>query len=532
MADLHWTEVDQVTTVWTDTPGPLQAGLLFRTGRADETLATSGITHLIEHLSLSEVNDQSQLVAGFVDGVVTSFLTRGQPEDVANVLANICAALNSLPGDRLESEKQVLAAEHASRTYNLPSDLLFWRYGTVGYGLLGLPEFGLKKITPEQLQNYSAERFTRENAFLWLSGPPPKDLRLILPHGKKQPLPCLTPVKNPFPYWHLDNHCGGVAAGITVSRVYAAMIFCGIASRRLHKHLRTDQALSYAPSVFYDPLNSDIAHLVLYADSDESHRADLAKAFAEVFEQLNVIALAEIKSVRNQILEHSIGPLAPPSADIKMMEVQRVARDWVFGNEYESLEMMASRYNSVTEEDVSSFARDLQANAIFALPGGARILPCFGKGAISSIEPVVDGQKAIKVDSPIQQEVLVYSPEGVSVLWTDGTHTTVRFSELAAVLSYEDGCLLLIGSDRWQITIEPTLWRNGTAICSEILEQVPEQLLIDQGPRPANAIPQPTTTAWQRFRTRYITYILVVILPIIFWIVRAILIALHLIPPG
>ncbi len=220
------------------------------------------------------------------------------------------------------------------------------------------------------------------------------------------------------------------------------------------------------------------------------------------------------------------------------MEVQRVASGWIFGNEFESLETIASHYNSVTEEDVSSFARDLQANAIFALPGEAGILPCFGKEAISSIEPVVDGQKAIKVDLPIQQEVLVYSPEGVSVFNPNGSHTTIRFSELAAVLSYEDGCLLLIGSDRWEITIEPTLWRNGTAICSEILEQVPEQLLIDQVPRPANAIPQPTTTAWQRFRTRYITnglvmlFILVVISPIIFWIVRAILISLHLIPPG
>jgi hypothetical protein len=75
-------------------------------------------------------------------------------------------------------------------------------------------------------------------------------------------------------------------------------------------------------------------------------------------------------------------------------------------------------------------------------------------------------------------------------------------------------------------------------ICGEILEYVPEQLLIDQGSRPAEAIPQPTTTAWQRFRARYlsgdwIVYLIVaIILPIIFRIVRAILESLHLFPPG
>jgi hypothetical protein len=33
-------------------PGPLSAGLVFRVGQADETLAWSGITHMVEHLAL------------------------------------------------------------------------------------------------------------------------------------------------------------------------------------------------------------------------------------------------------------------------------------------------------------------------------------------------------------------------------------------------------------------------------------------------------------------------------------------------
>ena len=173
MTDLHWTEVDQVATIWTDAPPPLQAGLLFRTGLADETLAIAGMTHLIEHLSLATMSDHSRLQNGFVGGVMTGFFTMGQPSDVSKFLLNICKALRSLPGDRLESEKQVLEAEDASRHYDLSSNLLTWRYGATGYGLLGLPQLGLKIITLEQLQNHAAQRFTSKNVVLWLTGPCP-----------------------------------------------------------------------------------------------------------------------------------------------------------------------------------------------------------------------------------------------------------------------------------------------------------------------------------------------------------------------
>jgi hypothetical protein len=261
--------------------------------------------------------------------------------------------------------------------------------------------------------------------------------------------------------------------------------------------------VSYAPSFFYDPLNSEIAHLVLYADSDKNRRAELANAFGEVFQELNTIEDAEIESVINQFVERFTGSLAPPPADRKVIEVQRAAMAWILGHEYESLEYVASQYNAVTVEEVASFGSYVQANAMFALPREARLLPCFGKMAPVSIAPVVRGPWAIHMDSPVRPEKLVYSPDGVSLLLPDGSHYTVRFSELAAALCYEDGGVHLIGSDAVSIMVEPTLWRDGQNISSRIREQVPEHLRIDRGPRPADTIPKPTTTAWQRFREKF-----------------------------
>lgn len=225
MTELHWTEIDQVITIWTDAPPPLRAGLLFRTGLADETLITAGQCHLIEHLALSAVSDAGQRHNGYIAGIVTGFLTVGQAQEVSSFIASICEALGSLPGNRLEGEKQILAAENAARQYDFRLNLLTRRYGVTGHGLVGALPLGLRMATIEQLQNYSTQRFTKENAVLWLSGPPPTDLLLSLPHGMKQPIPPLVPIRPTFPSWFVDDNCGGIASGSTVPRVAASTVF-------------------------------------------------------------------------------------------------------------------------------------------------------------------------------------------------------------------------------------------------------------------------------------------------------------------
>ena len=527
MANINWTKVDEVTTVWTEAPAPIRAGLYFRTGRVDETLATSGQTHLIEHMSLSAVSDYQPQHNGLVGGVFTGFFTLGGPHEVSNFLARVCDALGSLPGDRLDEEKQILAAESAARQYDSRTNMLTWRYGASGYGLIGLPELGLQKVTLEQLRNYAAQRFTSENAILWLSGPLPDDLRLGLPHGTKLPIPPITPIPRALPGWFGDDRCGGIAVGATVPRIFAATIFCEIASKRLLKRLRLDQAISYAPSVFYEPLNADTAHLVLYADSETAHRVELVNIFGEIFEGLGDIEDAEVEAARSKIIEHQLGSLAPSPADISVLEVQRAAMDWIMGGKFEPLETFSAQYRSVTAGDIAKLVGDMQTTAMFVLPAEVPVLPCFGRRLSVSKGPAVNGQTVINLDAPIIQEQLVYGPNGVSYLWPNGSHSTVRYSDLAAVLCYKDGGIRLIGTDAATIMIEPTIWRDGQSICLNICKQVPAQLLIDQPARPENIIPKPTTTHWQRFRARLKqTYLgpngrLQKIPKIIYWIIFA-----------
>ncbi len=499
--ELHWTDVNGVATVWTEASGPLHAGLLFRTGRADETLVTAGQTHLIEHLAFSILNNRFS--NGFIENLVTGFVTTGSPDDVCVFLQKVCEALPSLPADRLEAEKKILVTEAASRPRDGGGTLMAWRFGAAGHGLRGMPEFGIRGATLEQLHEWSMQRFTRENAVLWLSGPLPAGLRLQLPPGEKQPLPLLTPMLPAFPAWFADDTCGGVAAGAIVPRVSASSIFNIIAPNRLHQRLRIEQAVSYSPWVFYEPLNSDTAHLMLYADSDQGRRAELADAFGEMFEKLKEIADGEVEVARKQYLDFSTGPLAPPLSDLLVHEVQRAAIDWLFGREFESLESLAAEAASITAADVAAFAGELQRTSVFAVPSKATVRPWMGAKAPLSVAEVVEGREAPSMDSPVQRDRLVYGPQGVSLRSPDGSHITVRYSGLAGALHYEDGCLCLIGSDATYLNIEPTLWRNGPSICREILKRVPAHLILEQGARSAEAIPKPRTTAWQRFRSSF-----------------------------
>jgi zinc protease len=501
MTELHWTEVNGVATIWTEAPGPLRAGLLFRTGRVDETMVTSGYTHLIEHLVLSDISDNAQTSNGSVCGTNTGFFTMGRPDDVCAFLLNVCKSLKSLPADRLEAEKKILLTEAASKHNNVVQNLLVWRFGAAGYGLIGLAELGTRCATIEQLAEWKDQRFTSGNAVLWLTGPLPAGLRLDLPPGVKQPLPGLTSIQEAFPCWFVDNQCGGIAAGAIVPRVSESTIFKLIASKRLQEQLRTKQAVSYAPSVSYEPLTGEFAHLVLYADSDPDRRPELAKAFGEIIEKLAEIDEGEVDAVRKQYLDHVIGPLAPPLPDQMVYLLQRAALDWLLGRAYEPIDQLIAEISLVSADTVAAFGRDMQRNTMLAVPGKVALGRWMGQRAPISNGQIVKGRYVLMVDAPIRSERLIYGTDGVSILFGNGSHMTVRYSKLVAAVRYEDGCLRLVGSDATWLTLEPTLWRNGPSICREICGRIPAHLFLEHGTRSKEAIPKPETSAWQRFRS-------------------------------
>src|SRR5206468_11791453 len=95
------TEVDGIPLLWVEDEKPLKAALMFRVGRADETLRTCGITHIVEHLAASTVGKRPHPYNAFVDGTRTVFWTAGRADEVGRFLADICNALSAPPLERL-----------------------------------------------------------------------------------------------------------------------------------------------------------------------------------------------------------------------------------------------------------------------------------------------------------------------------------------------------------------------------------------------------------------------------------------------
>jgi zinc protease len=90
-------EVGGVPGFWSEAEGRTQAGLMFRVGQADETAATRGITHLVEHLAISAVGSREFPFNGMVGLTKTIIEARGEPREVGDFLNAICRALGALP---------------------------------------------------------------------------------------------------------------------------------------------------------------------------------------------------------------------------------------------------------------------------------------------------------------------------------------------------------------------------------------------------------------------------------------------------
>jgi hypothetical protein len=129
--------VDGVTTLRSNgVAGRHLAALTFRVGRFDETLPTAGITHTVEHLTLSGHHGANYNFNASVSGRYTTFyLETGFPADIATFMTAVCGGLSADHGALLDRERRILRTEAASRGgAGALGTCLAERYGARGPG--------------------------------------------------------------------------------------------------------------------------------------------------------------------------------------------------------------------------------------------------------------------------------------------------------------------------------------------------------------------------------------------------------------
>ena len=477
-------EVDGVPALFVEAPGPVRAGLMFRVGRADEHLALAGITHLVEHLALHRHGDLDHHANGSVSDTVTHFHTAGTAADVVAFFETLCASLADLPMERLDTEKEILRTEEAGRGRGVNGNLPPWRYGAQGYGLVSYPEFGLHRVTADDLRQWTADRFTRDNAVLWIAGPQvPAELRLRLPAGARHPVPPPTSALSTTPaYFHAT--ADGIVMDTEVTRCPAAALFAAILERALYRMLRLDSGISYTATTSYQPRGDGMAIITAYADALSEKRAAALSGFVDTIKELakSGVAAEELEAVRNKALDALNHP------DVATARLPAVAVDLLTGEPVLTVAEQADRLRAVTTADLLAIAGEVHANALLQVPYGVSAYTTGFAPAPTASDAAVSGQRY-----PSRGDdggTLIVGEDGVSIIDDAGEIATVRFADCAVRLRWPDGGSQLIGNDGVTVSVEPTLHQLDEAALNSLDQAVPEGRTVTMPERSAEQIPR------------------------------------------
>jgi len=481
---IEQTVVDGIPTLLAPGTGPARGGITFRVGRADETLARSGITHVIEHLALHRLGLTDYHYNGTTGATVTHFFSQGSPEAVAEFLTSVCAALVDLPLHRLDVEKEVLRTEEASRSRSPIEPLHLWRYGARGYGVLSYPEWGLAEITADDIQAWIARYFTRENAVLWFSGMAvPEHLRLNLPTGVRMSLPELTSALPRTPAW-FSGPPRTVAFDTHLPRSAAAQVFTAMLERELFRALRQEGGYSYTVATDYEPIDTEQARVVALADAHPEKQAAALGAFIDVLAKLRwgTIDQADLDGIRAKAAES----LRDPDAEANRLPM--AAFNVLIGSPVLDAKQLLLDIEAVTADDVQQVAEQAVTAGLLMTPSGHRADWAGFADAPTTSETVVDG-----IRYPMRNDAthaLVVGPTGVSIT-SPGGAATVHFDQTAVLLAWSDGGRMLIGHDGISCAVEPTLYPIDSAALARLDAAVPRGTVVRLPARDPQAIPQP-----------------------------------------
>lgn len=478
------TEVDGVQALLAPKRGPVVAGLTFRVGRADETLALAGITHLLEHLALFRHGLSDYHYNGTTGSVVTHFHIQGTEADVVGYLNGVCDSLANLPVDRLEAEKGILRTEAAGRGSASNESLPVWRYGAQGYGLVGLPELGLPRLTPADVRHWATTWFTRQNAVFWITSDRiPRGLRLRLPAGIRRPVPRVSSALPVTPAYYQER-TNGIVMDAVVRKGTAGVVFARLLEREMFRSLRQEGGNSYVTRTAYDPRGDGFATVTAVADALPDRQDAVLGGLIDALAGFRVgaIAPAELHSVRSRAEE----ALREPDADAARLP--SAAMNVLTGQPNPSADALIEEFRAVTVDDVRQVAVAASRSALLAIPPGLDAeWAGFAPAPTHSARPV-SGER-FRSRSGDQAE-LVVGAEGVG-LAEDGRMAAVRYAECAIAMAWPDGGRRLIGLDGIMVRIEPTLFPLPGALIARIDASVPPASLVWLPPRDPAAIPRP-----------------------------------------
>jgi hypothetical protein len=461
--EVHWDEVDGVPALWAGqgaVQGPLQACLLFGVGICDEVMLQSGIDHLIEHLALHRLGNKTYQWNGQVKPVSTAFRVMGGAADVVEFFAHVAGELREPPVARLADEARVLRVESQRRKAYQPGFDLSLRCGPFGEGLLGWQEHGLDRLRPDEVVDWARTRFTAQNAVLWLSGPIPPGLSLAaLPQGTPPPRAAVPHLPLPPRCWATAQTRAVSLSVVSDHDQWGIPPVMSIARQRALERLRTRDAISYAVEYLHLRIGGGKALEYLVADgADGTHQQILDGLMATLTELAEVGPTAEelaaFQRMALQVREHPQHVLAYLDSTAE----RRLLNQWAPGPA-ESEEKLLDLTTDVLRRDLASTGASLLAIGPNAL---GRDLPGWSSYPDWSYD-WVEGRTFTPIAAR-EKGCLVVGEAGVSWVLDENRRRTIRWSDLVACFTWDNGLRTLLGPTGTVVQVVPWNWQGGEAL--------------------------------------------------------------------
>jgi zinc protease len=476
-------EVNGIPVLLAPTAGPMRAGLMFRVGRADKTLATGGITHLVEHLALHRHGTADYHYNGITSATTTQFLTQGTPEAVVTFLNDVCTNLRDLPLQRLATENKILETEAANKPTAVNEQMPLWRHGARDYGLLSYPEWGMHILTKEQVRQWAVARFNRRNVVLWIAGDRvPDGLRLDLPDGDRWRLPRESSALPVTPAY-FSTGSPLIVMEAQVPRTRAAVMHTRLLERALFRELRQNRGLSYTAAAMYTTDGRSRATLTTIVDALPDKLDDTLECFLGELTNLErqQIDPAEFEAVRKLELEAFDNP------EVEANLLPRRATDLLTGFPSSTTAELVDGFHKARVEDIPEIAHAAKSSALLMVPHhlshkvvGFEAAPTCSRFGIAGTRYRSRTEQGLS---------LVRGADGVSLTRPEGS-ATVLFEECAALLRWQDGARHLFGNDGINVRIEPTLFKMPATALADIDRAVSPDVVIDMPQRDQANIPK------------------------------------------
>jgi zinc protease len=472
-------EVDDVPVYWAEAPAPFVVGVIFRVGRSDETLATAGVTHLVEHLAIPPRQPANVELNGTVTGTETMFWAAGRREDALAAFAGILEGLAELPLQRLEAERQILLTEAASASSDPVQDAAAFRFGARGHGLAAYGEFGLYRLDALEVERWWRKHFGARNAALWMTGRPPRRFRIPLQAGERHPVRTLEPIADlRFPAHNTEGASGGVSAAFLLERSFAANVALGIAEERLRQRLRFERGLSYGVHAVYDRLARGHAHGVLWADCLDSRARLVRDEFLSILR-----GLADEGPTREELREQteSLRQAVSEPASAGTF-TYGFASDELSGDRVLSLAELVEGRAAVRPEDAAGVLAAALRMLLLITPAAADgLVDGFERYPLTSTKRVagrIHRPRGLSIRGERRKARLLLAPDGISVVSPRDEAVTVLFSECCAVLRWVGGRRVLWSEDGFSLEVDPEFWKDGSEIVRRIDAAIADDLVI------------------------------------------------------